>query len=278
MTTSFTTMNSEQPMAQVENIGPSDARLMLGRNTDNRRLRRGLVSKYASLMQQGHWVFTGEPIIIDSEGVVANGQHRLHAIIAAEVPQNILVVRGVEPKARDAIDTGTPRTPADILTLRGEKHAEVLASMTRYAIAYQRNPNGLWRSGRKGIPVQDIINEILAHPEYREYAQRASHLRRSKILTAATWAMSMKILAAVDPDDEYTFAEKLATGAMLEKNDPILTLRKRLTDMRMSPVPVSYDPRDYCALVVRAWNAWRRGDAVARLMVRSKTGEFPTPI
>jgi hypothetical protein len=281
MTTALIDIPNEDPQGeahQVRTIGPSDARAMLGQNTRNRPMRPTIVDKYASLMTRGRWLFTGEPIIIDHAGAIADGQHRLHAIIAADSPQEILVVTGVNPESRDAIGTAIPRTPADILAMRGEKNATTLASLARYSIIYRHNPHGLWRSGGKSLAPIDLIEELDAHPEYREYARRAESLRRTKVLTAGPWAMAMCILASVDRDAEYLFTGKLATGEMLPSRDPILTLRKRLADIKASLMPVHYDPRDYCALVVRGWNAWRKGETPRVLQIRSRSGEFPRAI
>ena len=281
MTTTLIAINDEDKegaAGQFRTISPADARAMLGRNTHNRPMRPSAVDKYSALMARGRWLFTGEPIIIDDQGTIADGQHRLHAIIASDSPQKILVVTGVSPESRDAIGTAIPRSPADILAMRGEKNATTLASLARYAIIYRQNPHGLWRSGGKGLGAIDLIEEIDAHPEYREYARRAESLRRTSVLTAGPWAMAMCILASVDRDDEYLFTGKLATGEMLPTRDPILTLRKRLADIKASLMPVHYDPRDYCALVVRGWNAWRRGETPRVLQIRSKSGEFPRAI
>lgn len=54
---------------------------ILGGNIDNRPLRPSHVQDLAHAMRSGQWRATHESILVDVNGVVADGQHRLHAIV-----------------------------------------------------------------------------------------------------------------------------------------------------------------------------------------------------
>lgn len=80
----------------VEHITPVIAKKYLEANSDNpRRINQNVVAAYAQDMKAGKWFMNGEPIVFDEEGRLRNGQHRLTAIVKADVAVDILVVRGV---------------------------------------------------------------------------------------------------------------------------------------------------------------------------------------
>ena len=65
----------------IENISPQQAEKMLNSNKGNRKLRDGVVEKYALDMVSGNWTQCPVPISFLQNGDVADGQHRLWAII-----------------------------------------------------------------------------------------------------------------------------------------------------------------------------------------------------
>ena len=100
-------------------ITPKIAGEMLEKNTSNyRQIQNSKVNTYASEMQAGLWQENGEPIVFDEDGVLKNGQHRLTAIIRANVSIKMLVVYGV---SRDvtAFDLGKIRSISEIARAEG---------------------------------------------------------------------------------------------------------------------------------------------------------------
>lgn len=77
---------------------------MLDKNDLNRVLSHATTERYANDMRNGNWHFTGESISVFKDGSLANGQHRLKAIIRSGKPARIVVVRGVEHSAMPAFD------------------------------------------------------------------------------------------------------------------------------------------------------------------------------
>jgi len=126
--------------SQVELINPAKAEELLKQNTSNRRLNDAVVAHYANQMSNGTWPFTGHPIVIGISGRLLDGQHRLKAIIKANVSMPMLVVRGIENEADafDAIDTGKLRSSGDVLSAKGYKQSHALAAIARVIIRYER--------------------------------------------------------------------------------------------------------------------------------------------
>ena len=111
----------------VRTITPSDAAAMLSRNSRNRSLRPLYAAALARDMVAGRWVFTGDPIRLFEDGEVADGQHRLRAVVMCGIPQTFAVVSGVSEDAMQAIDSGRKRSGSDRLALAGVKNAKRIA-------------------------------------------------------------------------------------------------------------------------------------------------------
>jgi len=77
----------------ITRITPEDARAYLEKNNDNRNINSKRVDAYANIMRSGGWMETGQPIIVSDSGMLIDGQHRLMAIVRADVPVTMLVVK-----------------------------------------------------------------------------------------------------------------------------------------------------------------------------------------
>lgn len=99
-------------------VTPEIAEEMLTHNASNRRISPISVSKYAEVMKKGNWVLNGESISFYEDGSLANGQHRLAAVIKANVPVLMDIVYGI-PKSAAIFDRGHLRSQSDVLKLNG---------------------------------------------------------------------------------------------------------------------------------------------------------------
>lgn len=103
--------------AQVERITPEVAAEYLKHNTENfRKPTKSAIDRYARDIKAGKWQVNGEPITFSKSGVLKDGQNRLMAIVKANEPAEILVVRGV---ADDVVvyDVGQKRSTAQVAGL-----------------------------------------------------------------------------------------------------------------------------------------------------------------
>lgn len=117
---------------EEERITPSKAEKYLNRNKSNRALRSGAVEKYAADMKAGKWTQCLAPIAFYEDGDVADGQHRLYAIIESGLPQSFFVVKGVSREAGLNIDTGATRSLVDNAHIAGKEGISHM--MIAYAI------------------------------------------------------------------------------------------------------------------------------------------------
>ena len=112
---------------EIRQITPAEARSILDRSEDaafkttrgttyrNRNIVPAIVAKYAKDMAAGNWHLTHQGIALDVYGRVVDGQHRLHAIIAADVTVPMQVTLNADPDHFWNIDSGRPRTAYSFL-------------------------------------------------------------------------------------------------------------------------------------------------------------------
>jgi hypothetical protein len=98
-------------------ITPELAREYLDRNSeDQRRVTYTNVNKYATDMKEGRWnEELIQPIRIDEEGNLIDGQHRLLAIIESGTPIEMWVQTNLPKQAFYSIDIGDPRAAKDFI-------------------------------------------------------------------------------------------------------------------------------------------------------------------
>jgi hypothetical protein len=100
-------------------VTPKIAAQLLFNNEANRNLRNRVVDKYARDMLDGNWKTTHQGIAIYSDGNIADGQHRLSAIIQSGVSVHMLITTGMNKDASEGIDTNAPRSISDVIRLSG---------------------------------------------------------------------------------------------------------------------------------------------------------------
>lgn len=73
-------------------------------------------------MRRGDWLVTHQGIAFDTRGVLVDGQHRLGAVVEADVTVKIAVFTDVEPDTFDVLDT---REEAQRRQRAGDRGGEV---------------------------------------------------------------------------------------------------------------------------------------------------------
>lgn len=110
--------------SRVETITPKIAAEYLKHNvTDglrrNRRVTKNAISRYAEDMRNGRWQLTPQGIAFFENGDLADGQHRLLAVILANVPVQMNVTYDV-PNDSTLFDRGVARSLPDVLHMSGK--------------------------------------------------------------------------------------------------------------------------------------------------------------
>ena len=104
--------------SKVMMVDPALALAWLQRNiATNRPMRPTVVENYADEMRRGEWHLTHQGIALDIDGNLIDGQHRLAAVIKANVIVPMMVTVNAPRASFVALDGGVKRTLADRLTM-----------------------------------------------------------------------------------------------------------------------------------------------------------------
>lgn len=248
--------------AKLVTITPKKANELLERNWHNRRINFRLVEQFAADMRAGNWQINGEAIKISFDGLLLDGQHRLHAVIESDMSVQMLVITGLPADSQETMDQGRPRSFADVLKLRGEHDYCVLSTAVR--IVYLMGRDGVpFTGGRPQPSIKAMAATLAAHPGIRDSVKLAASLKR-RWLPSTMFAAFHYLFTQVSADDATDFFLKVATGENLTADHPCYTLRERLIKEHHDPAGIHQ--RTKTAFIVKAWNAYRAGEPLQRLM------------
>ena len=207
-------------------ITPSLAKMWLRKNTNNRRVDVKAVTRIADDIAGGRWVDNGQSIVFDTDGVLRDGQHRLHAVIEAGIPVQSVVVTGVSKDAMPTIDCGKSRIFADVCMINGEANANMLAAVVKIAWLYA-NGKVFARIRPTNSEMGVFLDE---NPDLRYSAAVGQSLSRvgwGSILGGTHWVCNRQ-----NPAQAEVFFEGLRTGSDLGYQSPVLLLRNRLLETK----------------------------------------------
>lgn len=264
---------------EIVTITPDLALEWLSRNTHNRSLREVRAQHLADAIRRGEWMLNGDAIRFAEDGTLLDGQHRLWAIAEAEIPVQSVVIHGLPRETQDTIDHGARRSLRDVFTLRGEMSTTVLAAAVNY---WWRYKNGYVRSPSKKPTVAQAIATLEANPMLRESGTVLNRARSRFRVQTGPWTSSWYEFHSLDHDAAEVFFDRLLDGVGLEEGSPILAMRRWLERQNAQQAGgVRYTSTMLHALLIKAWNAYVRGDHVAQLSWRA-TGlnaeSFPTVV
>jgi hypothetical protein len=268
-------------------VTPELALKWLARNHTNRHLSSGLVAFYSKQMSNGEWRPNPQPIMIDSDGELLDGQHRLQAVVESEIATWFWVIENCPQSIRDVVDTGKSRTPGDLLSMVHEdlgSFGTECSAATRTLILWDRRPSSPFGAAGATFPGGKVSNAqiLLEFNNRKELIVEAVH--RWKVLSRAGftggssfWGALLVKFALIDEAATDEFVGLLASGANLDREHPVLLLHNRLLEMSHSRYQMK-SKNDVAALVIRAWNAWRQGRTMGKLVGMRLMDRFPEPV
>jgi len=189
-----------------EKVTPAMAERWLNQNNTNRSLREGVVEQYAKDMREGNWTQCTQPIAFYEDGDLADGQHRLYALIESNTTQEFIVLKGLTRRDGLNIDTGVARSIVDNGRISG-LDTELSNSLISTARALA---SGMPSNGR-----MSNSDKLAVVAEHRDAAQWAvSVLPRTKGIynSAILAALGRAWYTESDHERLAKFAQVLGTG------------------------------------------------------------------
>jgi len=257
--------------------------LMRNRKGANRKINPARVVYYARQMLKGNWKKTGQPVLVDSNGVLLDSQHRLLACLLAGIPFTTYVVTEIEPihNLFAYIDNVAPRNAAAALQTAGWNGvSSIIARMIRIGEEARLgvyNPT----SGLGKLPPMAPI-EVLELADNYPNAQKAARSTVSDWTEAVDYIGGRKEVIAylgmviTDAHDEYVaedFFEALISDEERQPDDPIARLRKLIDKDRRAERGMRR--HHLLASLILAFNAWHKGESLGPRWVQAVDEDFP---
>jgi hypothetical protein len=254
------------------------AEAVLTYNTGNRRINRRKLQVLADQMRSGAFENTGEPIIISSEGILNNGQHRLLAIVEADAIVDMDVRFGIPRRVFTKTDTGAPRSGGDVLTIEGVAHGGMVASAVRLLLLYR---HGLPDSIRAFVSNDEIARAYERWSGIGAVAERVNAFKYPKGVRS-TPLLATAFLASCSSGKGKLDAwlHTLATGLDATRDNPAYQLRERLIRGIEAPIGTREGLLERFALMIKSWNLYAGGETVPMRAFRWKAsgkGAEPFP-
>jgi hypothetical protein len=214
----------------IKKVNPELAKKILKGNLINRKLSPQRVEHLSRQMKEGKWeTNTGESIKISKNNLLLDGQHRLAAIIKANVEIDMLVVDDLDTSIINVIDTGKPRSVFDVLSMNKISNATLLSSIINYIISHDKN----YSLTAKRVTSEEVLNEYRSNVEkYDTLVKNINnlYLRFDKLVEP-------KIIGATIHHKGLDYANKLFSKD--ETDRKINKIRKDLIKLKLSRATIN---------------------------------------
>ncbi len=244
-------------------ITPDLARRMLATMTNYRPISRTTVERYRQILRNDEWRYTGQGVIIATNGCTLDAQHRLTAISEEGISAEMLVVLDVAPDVWRYLDQGKPRSGSDLI---GCAHNVVASAV---CILLQKEEATKSACGLKSTIVaqpSDAPVILDYYPEVKPAASWAVEHRKSigaPVSQVAYAYLRARLHHAASADD---FFERLASGVGIEEGSPILALRAFLDKNKVNTRKLNKS--FVLGAFVKAWIAHLEGRSMSLIHLR----------
>lgn len=235
-------------------LTPGLAGELLRRNEGNRTIRMVKLSQYITDIAAGNWALNGEPIIVSTEGLLNDGQHRCAAVIEANRPIVVSLAFGYDRDTRLTIDQGAARCAGDYMLMDGIPNASLQAAISRSLIAYEGNEGrSLLNTAR--VTTAEQRDRVSRDAEIALSAAFAHHHFRTAryYVAGSVLGFCHYVLSEIHHGDAETYLTQIATGEGLKAKDPAYAVRERL----LSAGKCGAEKKIH--IIFRGWNAFRQG-------------------
>lgn len=265
------------------------AKEYLTHNIVNRKPNKGQVAYYARMMSEGKWMLNGESIVFDNKGNLSDGQHRLMAIMLAQVPIQSVVVRNVDCESFATIDQGKARSAKDSFSIKSIQNGTNIAAAIRKFILMNRSGNigsigsvattGTNDSGCYKVSAQEHLDEYNARPDFwqDEWSFGNSCYGRCRIMsTSDVMAISayLQLTKGYNAEVVHDFFNQIFFEECSE-NNTLALFRRMVVNDAMAAKGVRMTTKYKTQLLIKCWEAFKKNKEYKRLYwVKEVEGEY----
>lgn len=250
----------------IVNFSPAKAlRILDTINVGNRKVSRSRVEQYKRDIVNGEWLFNGDAIRIDEDGVLIDGQHRLTAISASGVDCELLVIEGIKSKSKHTIDTGKGRTGGDALSIQAGVAFADSHVMNGAIAAYVKYKRSGYANSSGGLKMTNA-EVLIAYSENKMLVDSSLRLMKSTVSMKGLLMQKVDILflfmifSEIDLDDAKYFLSKIFTGAEVPAGSTEMHIRDILIECKTGSR--KSNKKIIINSVIKCWNTIRRGGQI----------------
>lgn len=193
--------------------------VLTDRNSNNRSVREDRVKRYIADILQGHWHVINNGFGFYSDGQLADGQHRLWAVVESQQTIEAIILFGMERAALPTIDEGAIRSTKDVANMMGIDTNYQRLAITNYVLEYKNT--------KRSTPRGDQIEFYMRHKDAVEFV--VSRLKRVGVARAPVLAACMRAWYNADRTKLGRFLDILESGASTDTSETgAITLREFL--------------------------------------------------
>lgn len=259
---------------KVIELTPSIAKGFLANNSNNRRVRKEQVAKYANDISNGNWLLNGETIKIAENGEVLDGQHRMLAVIKAGKSIVTLLAYGLPNNVFTTIDTGKPRSSSDVFYIDGINNSTNVSSAVSKYLGLLRGARSVSSVAKSNFKISniDILEEYNKNPDHWQNLHRKGVLIYSKcfkVITPSDFSALSSLFQTKHSEsviDSFwnNFEDRVGVCALLFDK----LLRDSLSKRKISGV-------DKTALIIKAFN-FHVNSRTPKILKFSSDESYPT--
>jgi hypothetical protein len=210
--------------AEFVTVTPEVAAYWLERNPNNRKVRWAMVEALVKAMQEGRFLFNGDTVRIDWDKNLMDAQHRLWAIVKSGIPQEMLFVYDIDPKAMGTIDQQKNRNVVDILQIRGVEVVNVnnVAAAVRMLTELTEEIGGGLQREQIATYIEDHLKELEGWVSWAQSVSQRSPMvdfnqigRSRKRAIGASTVLALvvhMVRQGADPASVMQFFDNVASG------------------------------------------------------------------
>lgn len=196
---------------------------LLAMNHNNRNIKRGHLAWIKAAIKSNQFILTGQGIGVSKDHVLVDGQHRLHAIKESGYPPvELLVVTGLDEKAKIYIDQQAKRTPADMLkmVLDRDVNKEITSTLILDMGIKETEDGFTW--AKMKVNLETLVGKMDSNQDLLSEIFEALGKKARVGIRCALFHYAKK----VGKGRAIDFAEKVRTGTNLGATSPAYKLRE----------------------------------------------------
>jgi len=260
-----TTINADDGHIELMDITPEFAAELLRRRHPNQRaLKLRYVTELAEAMEQGRWRWVADPIRLDGDLFVIDGQHRLAAVIKSGITMKGAVVATVTTKdAILSIDQGRSRNLNDMRATRGQG---VMARVVSGAVLAETCDWSQWHGMPRELQLR-TIEECPFVAEMEELAKVSAKNRRAT-MTVGALSGALRCIRTNRDDAMRFFSAVFSMNPFIDGQE--VAMARVLYVYLAESKATSYSSEDrvieHATKAVSAYNHWKTGHVVSKLL------------